>query len=193
VARAQRGVRRYAPDPVSDETIEQMIQAAVWAPSGSNRQPWKFIVIRDREVKRKMGELYRAGGAAARGGDAPPPAPPSSEDWADFSEHMEDVPVLIMVCIETWGMRGRPNLLGAHVFPTVQNLLLAATALGLGTRLTTIWQHKDAEVRKLLGLPDNVEAFALIPVGYPGGGEHLGGSRRKPIADLIHTDRWTAV
>ena len=191
VVRSQRGIRRYAPDPVPDEVVDRILQAAVWAPSGSNRQPWAFIVIRDREVKRRMGELYRAGSAAARGEDPPPAAPPSDEEWADLSEHMEDVPVLIMCCFERWDTRGgRELLVGAHLFPAVQNLLLAASALGLGTRLTTIWQHRDAEVKELLGLPENVEAIALIPLGYPGGGEHLGGSRRKSVADVTHYDRW---
>jgi len=107
-----------------------------------------------------------------------------------FSDDLSSVPVVIMVCLERWEMRGRESLRGSHIFPAVQNLMLAAAALGLGTRLTTIWQHKDAEIAALLRLPDNVEAMAMIPLGYPGGDEHLGGSKRNPVSEVTHYDFW---
>jgi nitroreductase len=190
VVKLQRGIRRYAPDEVSEATVRQIIEAATWAPSGSNRQPWHFIVIRDDEIKRRLGELYREGMVALGGGKAP--KPPTNEPGVPpvFSDDLTSVPVVIMVCLEKWPMRGRATLLGAHIFPAVQNLMLAAAALGLGTRLTTIWQHRDAEVMELLGIPDTVEAMAMIPLGYPGGDEHLGGGKRKPIDDVMHADRW---
>ena len=190
VVKAQRGIKRYAPDAVSDEMVREVIQAATWAPSGSNRQPWHFIVIRDNDIKRRLGELYREGQFALGGGKAP--KPPTSEPGVPplFSDDLSSVPVVIMACLEKWGAKGRPTLLGAHIFPAVQNLMLAAAALGLGTRLTTIWQHRDAEVMELLGIPDTVETMAMIPLGYPGGDEHLGGGKRKPIDEIIHADRW---
>jgi nitroreductase len=190
VARSQRGIRRYAPDPVSEEAVRQIIEAATWAPSGSNRQPWHFIVIRDTETKRRLGALYRAAMAAAGGAKAPQPVVIEPGIPPIFSDDLSSVPVVIMACLERWEMRGRANLLGSHMFPAVQNLMLAAAALGLGTRLTTIWQHKDAEVLELLGIPDSVETMAMIPLGYPGGGEHLGGGGRKPVDDVMHFDRW---
>ena len=190
-ARLQRGTRRFAPDAVSETTVDRILQAATWAPSGSNRQPWHFIVVREREPKRRLGELYREGALAARGGGTPEP-PPAPEPGVPgiFSDDLENVPVVLMVCLETWDTQGRDNLLGAHIFPAVQNLMLAAAALGLGTRLTTIWQHRETEVRALLAIPDNVELMAMIPVGYPGGGEHLGGSKRKPLDEVVHRERW---
>ena len=100
------------------------------------------------------------------------------------------VSVLIMCCMVRGTPRGRAALLGASIFPAVQNLMLAAAALGLGTRLTTIWQHKDDDVRALLGLPEDIDAMALIPIGYAAPPDHLGGSKRKPIAEVIHYDRW---
>jgi nitroreductase len=189
VARSQRGIKRYAPDPVSDEDVQRILEAATWAPSGSNRQPWHFIVIRDQEIKRKLGRLYYEAASGLSGKEPvtandPPGMPPL------FSDDLSSVPVVIMVCLEKWNMRGRESLRGSHVFPAVQNLMLAAAALGLGTRLTTIWQHKDPEVAELLGIPDNVEAMAMIPLGYPGGGEHLGGSKRRPVSEVTHHDRW---
>lgn len=190
-ARSQRGTRRYAPTPVSEETVHRILEAATWAPSGSNRQPWHFIVVRDPVVKGQLGDLYRAGMAAPRGEQpAPPPLPPADGGPPVFSDDLASVPVVIMVCLERWEMRGRQSLRGSHIFPAVQNLMLAAAALGLGTRLTTIWQHKDAEVTALLGIPDNVEAMAMIPLGYPGGDDHLGGSKRNPVSEVTHFDRW---
>jgi nitroreductase len=189
-ARLQRGTRRFAPDAVSDETLDRILQAATWAPSGSNRQPWHFIVVREAATKRRMGELYREGMASMSGKEPVPAPPPEPGVPGLFSDDLENVPVVIMVCLETWNMRGRDNLLGAHIFPAVQNLMLGAAALGLGTRLTTIWQHRDAEMRALLGIPDGVETMAMIPLGYPGGGDHLGGSVRKPLDEVVHRDRW---
>lgn len=190
-ARSQRGTRRYSPKPVSEDTVHRILEAATWAPSGSNRQPWHFIVIRDPEVKGKLGDLYRAGMAAPRGEQPPPPPPPPADGGPPvFSDDLASVPVVIMVCLERWEMRGRQSLRGSHIFPAVQNLMLAAAALGLGTRLTTIWQHKDAEVVKLLGIPDDVETMAMIPLGYPGGDDHLGGSKRNPVSEVTHFDTW---
>ena len=188
--RSQRGIRRYAPDAVSEETVDRILEAATWAPSGSNRQPWHFIVVRDPLTKRRLGELYREAAAAVSGATPKPPRQLEPGVPPVFSDGMETVPVVIMVCLEKWTVRGRDNLLGSHIFPAVQNLMLAAAALGLGTRLTTIWQHRDAEVRELLGIPDSVETMAMIPLGYPGGSEHLGGSKRKPIGDLLHREHW---
>ena len=190
-ARSQRGTRRYASDAVSDDLVQRILEAATWAPSGSNRQPWHFIVIRDPEVKRSLGDLYRSAMAASRGAEPPPPAPLPRDDGPPvFSDDLASVPVVIMVCLERWQMRGRDSLRGSHIFPAVQNLMLAAAALGLGTRLTTIWQHKDAEVNELLGIPSDVEAMAMIPLGYPGGDDHLGGSKRNPVSEATHFDRW---
>ena len=190
VVKSQRGIKRYSPDPVSDETVREIIQAATWAPSGSNRQPWHFIVIRDADIKRRLGALYTEAMYAVGGSKAPKQPMPELGMPPLFSDDLASVPVVIMVCLEKWPTRGRPTLLGAHIFPAVQNLMLAAAALGLGTRLTTIWQHKDAEVLELLGIPDSVETMAMIPLGYPGGGEHLGGGARKPADDVMHFDRW---
>ena len=190
-ARSQRGIRRYAPDPISDRDMERIIEAATWAPRGSNRQPWHFIVIRDPEIKRKLGDLYRAGMVVAGGGKEPKPAPPAEPGVPPvFSDDLSSVPVVVVACLDRWNMRGREDLRGSHIFPAVQNIMLAAAALGIGSRLTTIWQHKDPEVRELLGIPETADAMAMIPLGYPGGGEHLGGSKRRPAGEVTHSDRW---
>ena len=181
VVRSQRGVRRYAADPVSQEDVDRILRAAVRAPSAANRQPWVFIVIRDRDVKRRIGELYRQQQSPDRA--APPPG--------HFTRDTEEVPVIFVACVD---ISDRPNGFdfprAASIYPAVQNLLLAAAALGLGTRLTIPFQDSPAKLTELLGIPEGYAVAALIPLGYPAEPDHLGGSIRKPIADVTFSDRW---
>ena len=181
VVRSQRGVRFYRPDPVSQEDVDRILRAAVRAPSAANRQPWVFIVIRDREVKRSIGELYPKRTSQGR----PPPAS------GHFSREIEQVPVIIVACVD---ISDRPNGFdfprAASIYPAVQNLLLAAAALGLGTRLTIPFQDSPAKLTELLGIPEGYAMAALIPLGYPAEPDHLGGSIRPPIADVTFNDRW---
>ena len=186
VVRSQRGIAHYKPDPLPEGAVERIIEAATRAPSGSNRQPWRFLIVRDRETKRRLGELYVAAQTRSRG---EPPSRPADEP-PHFSEAMADVPVAVMACVERWPIAGGEAYRGASIYPAVQNLMLAAAALGIGTRLTTIWQHRYDEVAELLGVPENWEMMALIPMGYPQEPDHLGGSRRKPVAEIAYYDRW---
>ncbi len=140
VVRSQRGTAYYKPDPIPDDVLDQMLEAATRAPSGSNRQPWRFIVVRDREMKRQLGELYREGqapgfGLAADQGCRERCPCTSASAW-------RTCPVLVMVCVELMGdTYAAETYRGASIYPAAQNLMLAAAALGIGTRLTTIWQH----------------------------------------------------
>ncbi|MBI4300795.1 MAG: nitroreductase family protein [Chloroflexi bacterium] len=198
---AQRAIRRYNPDPVPEEAIRKIIEAATRAPSGGNRQPWRFIIIRDPELKRKLGEYYKVGITRAYGNRVP--APPADETPAQrrrreasawLTDHMGDVPVLIMVCAYNEDDPAATNLaqLGSSIYLAVQNLLLAATGLGLGTVITTLHKLCDAEVKELLGIPKEAETAALIPLGYPGN-VSFGGSRRRPIEQVMFYDRWGTV
>ena len=187
VVRSQRGTAYYKPDPIPDDVLDRILEAATRAPSGSNRQPWRFIVVRDREVKRRLGELYREGQRRASGS---PSTREAGEEPVHFSIGMEDVPVLVMVCVELWPMRTTETYRGASIYPAAQNLMLAAAAHGIGTRLTTIWQHCYADVASLLGVPEDWAMSALIPIGYPQPPDHLGGSRRKPVSEVTYHDRW---
>ena len=181
VVRSQRAVRRYAADPVSQDDVDRILRAAVRAPSAANRQPWVFIVIRDRDVKRRIGELYRQERSPGRA--APPPG--------HFTRETEEVPVIIVACVD---IGDRPNGFdfprAASIYPAVQNLLLAAAALGLGTRLTIPFQDSPAKLTELLGIPEGYAVAALVPLGYPAEPDHLGGSIRRPIAEVTFNDRW---
>jgi nitroreductase len=173
---SQRAIRHFKPDPVDDELIEQMLEAATRAPSAANSQPWRFIVVRDRETKAKLGGIFDELGQA-RG-------------WAPDRTPWEDVPVLIAVCSESPSGQGRTLHLEASVLPAVQNLLLTARALGLGTVLTTRWQAREDEVRPLVGLPENAQIHAIVPTGWPL--DRFGRTTRRPVPEVTYRERWGA-
>ncbi len=192
----QRAIRRFTDDPVTDEVIQRILEAAVRAPSGRNSQPWRFIVIRDAATKRKIGEYYRRACAQAGIGQEPIPglSRKVNESVAHLALHMGDAPVLILACYEYLNEDavGSSTLLtGSSIYPAVQNLLLAARALGLGTALTTVHSMFEAEIKALLTIPPNVQTAALIPLGYPSLEERFGGSRRRPVAEVTYFDRWS--
>lgn len=180
-----RSIRRLRPDPVPQEHIEKILEAATKAPSGGNRQPWNFLVIRDPATKRRIGDLYLEGAAAAGYGPRPGTTPRQQRT------HFGDVPVLILVCLRPQAaVASSPSSLYGSIYPAVQNILLAARALGLGTTLTTLHQFRDKEIKELLGIPEEVETVALIPVGYPKG--RFGPTQRLPWREVTYYERWGA-
>ena len=192
----QRAIRRFTGEPVSDEVIERILEAAVRAPSGRNTQPWRFVIIRDADTKQKIGDYYRLACEDAGIGQEPIPglSKKVNDSVTHLANHMGDAPVLILACYEylTEDTVGPSTLLtGSSIYPAVQNLLLAARALGLGTALTTVHSIFESEIKALLGIPANVQTAALIPLGYPSAEERFGGSRRRPVAEVTHFDRWS--
>ena len=189
---SQRAVRMFKPDPVPDELIHKLIEAGTKAPSGSNRQGWKFMVIRDVELKRKIAEYYnqaresRYPGGAAPASDVPPRRREASNYMA---EHMDEVPVLILACIEH---DGGPSTMsrGGSIYPAVQNILLACRGLGLGSVITSLHKRFEDEVKALLGIPENVETAALLPIGYPARRRPYGPTTRAPVEEVTYFDRW---
>jgi nitroreductase len=173
----QRAVRFFDGRPVDDATIESVLRAATYAPSARNVQPWRFLVIRDPATKARLGAIFDELGARMSGG------PPERTPW-------EQVPVLIAVCSEyAFGSsESGAAALGASIYPAVQNLLLAAHALGLGNVLTTRWKAREAEVRPLLGLPDTMAVHAIIPMGWPD--RRYGRGTRTPVADVTFRERF---
>lgn len=175
---SQRAIRHLKPDPVGDDLIRQLIEAATRAPSARNEQPWRFIVVRDRDTKAKLGTIFDELGQQMVGHAAPDHTP-----WGE-------VPVLIAVCSEGKygeGPRGERTM-DASVYPAVQNLLLTARALGLGTVLTTRWQQRIDEVRPLLGLPEGVTMHAIVPVGWPAA--KFGRTTRRPPEEVTFNERY---
>jgi nitroreductase len=174
----QRAIRHFTSQDVEDALIERVLAAATRAPSARNAQPWRFIVIRERELKRALGAIFDELGGRLYGAGAPERTP-----W-------EDVPVLVAVCSEYAFGDSESGMaaLGASIYPAVQNLLLAAQAAGLGTVLTTRWKAREPQLRPLLGLPENMAVHAIIPMGWPD--RRYGKNRRIAVAELTSRDRF---
>ncbi len=187
----QRAIRYFKTDPVPQELITKILEAASKAPSGTNRQLWHFVVVQDAALRAQLAEIYRRAGRNALPNlkwlqDANPRILRSA---THLIEHLDDAPVLLLACIEHGGST---NLVtGSSVYPAVQNILLAARGLGLGSVLTTFHKQYEDEVKALLNIPDNVETAALLPIGYPADGVRYGPTRRKPLDTVTHwDDRW---
>jgi len=188
----QRAIRRYKPDVIDPKLIHQILDAAIRAPSGSNLQPWNFLVISDASTKRKIGEFYNKAwnstfGDDKRSGGRLNPSVRVSAQY--LAEHMEEAPILILACIQTNGSPGN-TLRGSSIYPAVQNLMLAARGLGIGSVITTLHTQYEKEVKDLLGIPDAVETAALIPLGYPTTSEHFGRNNRTPVELVTFKERW---
>jgi nitroreductase len=189
----QRAIRDFKTDPVPDELVHEVLDAAIRAPSGGNSQQWSFLVLKDPEVRRQVAAIYKRAwdeGGMARFSNDPDRSRAHVYSTATYlAEHMSEVPVLIMACIRR-GRSGPSFGLGSSIYPAVQNLMLAARALGLGTVITTAYKPYEAEIKGLLGIPEDVETAALIPLGYPGDRARFGGNRRKPVEEVTYRDRW---
>lgn len=194
VAYTQKAMRRLHPDEIPDAQLWQILEAATMAPNGGNRQPWNFVVVRDRAAKEQIGAWYleawdRTYGPAREAmlNDANMARTFHSADY--LANHLADVPVLIIATIQKEMVSIGPTL-GASIYPAVQNLMLAARAIGLGTALTTLHKLHEDDVKKLLGIPDNVETMALIPVGKPKG--KFGRPMRMPVEKVTYWESWGA-
>ena len=197
VVTTQRAMRRLEPRPIPDAVLRQIMDAAICAPSGGNRQGWSFLIIRDGAKRARLGELYREAwgelmkvpyyaGAAKAPRDSP--AGKMLASARHLGEHLGEAPVLVLACIAL-DPGVTPSLTtGASIHPAVQNLMLAARAHGVGSCITTIHRFRDAQVKELLAIPADVETAALIPLGYPLG--KFGRPPRRPLREVAFADRW---
>jgi nitroreductase len=190
--RTTRAIRRLLPDPVPPELIRKVCEAATFAPSGGNRQPWKFVAVTDVERRRWVAERYRRGflsyiqpaQRAAESPDYPDAKRRNMRSAVHLAEHMQDVPVLLFVA--GWTRRGQPQL--QALMPAIQNLLLACRAVGLGASLTTLHRSFGEECDRFLGLPEGCPSCALIPIGWPRG--KYGTPPRRPVDEMLFWDRY---
>ena len=192
VAHTQRAMRRLKTDDVPDDLIWKMIDTAIRAPSGGNVQPWNFIVVRDRAKKEKIGawylEAWQKTYGPAREAMRADPNMSRTYNSADYlANHIADVPVLIFAVTRKDQMRQGP-VAGASIYPAVQNLMLAARALGLGTTLTTLHMLHEDDVKQLLGIPEDRSTMAMIPVGWPKG--KFGEASRLPVEKVTYWESW---
>ena len=184
-----RSIRRYTDDPVESEDLRSILWYAGRAPSGSNRQPFRFLVLQDgvaaRQAKSLLGTAFRAGWAAKREGDGYRPSR-FADSMQRYVDRFERIPVVILVCLDRY--RAPNPMEGASVYPACQNLLLAARAHGYGGALTMWHLGVEAELRQLLSIPEHVALSACITLGVPEG--HHGPLRRKPLSEVVFDDRW---
>ncbi|HVA77019.1 MAG TPA: nitroreductase family protein [Candidatus Binataceae bacterium] len=192
-----RSMRRLRPDPVAPALIVKVIEAATMGPSGSNRQPWIFVVVRDAETKAFVAERYRKAWEVyftprARELVANDPLSPQGRILRSaryLAEHIADAPVMIFCCVRKYAdpaRKGQPML--NALFPAIQNLCLAARAYGLGTSITGLHQMHRAEIDARLGVPPQYSNAALIPLGYPKG--RWARPERKPALEVTYWERW---
>jgi len=179
IMRTNGTCRYYKTDPVPDDVLARVLDAARWGPTGGNRQPVSFVVVRDRANKERLRDLYLPIWgpyyAAAKEGTVRIGARSNLLENADhFARHMADIPIMLVVCARLADVHPTDNKLGrlsivggASVYPAVQNVLLAARAEGLGTALTTLLCEQEPAVKELLGIPGDVSTAAMVTIGWP--------------------------
>jgi len=191
--------RRYlSTEPISDEIVHSLLDAAVRGPSGGNTQRWAWIVVRDPQVKSRIAEWYREGWTKSYGSRRAqfegPEAAANPMDSASFragdhlANHLEEAPVWIFPVLLGAAKSTNPRL-GASIYGAVQQLMLAARAYGIGSTLTTLHTGHEDDVRDLLGLPENALTMALIPLGYPSRGR-WSQPKRRPLDEVIFNERF---
>lgn len=189
LALGQRACRDFSDDPVPDTDIERILEAATHAPSAENAQPWLFVVVRDDQTRDALAELTRRIWAAGARDSAMTrlDAKLAADVDGGVERGLGGAPVLVVVAADmTSGVH--PRAVASSIFPAVQNLLLAAGALGYGSALTTLTAAASDELRAIVDLPDHVTPMAVIPLGRPA--RPLGRPRRRPMAASTHRDRF---
>lgn len=195
-----RAVRRLKPDSIPEDVLDRVLQAAAWAPTGGNVQPFRILAVKDPVKKAAIAEMYQ-------------------QEWANYTKnlrdnaygsgtekmvragdylanHMAEVPVILIFCFNPNNMAitdaklNRPSVVGGgSVYTAVQNVMLACRAEGLGCVLTTLLCFRELEIKALLDIPEDWGTCAHIPIGYPVLRGH-GPISRRPIEKLVYQDTW---
>jgi nitroreductase len=185
----QRSIRRFRPDPIPGDDLRLILEAATKAPSGGNAQPARFLVLTDPAIIKQFGALYREAWWAKRRDEGQPwttreaiPADlPNSQAAARLADEIADAPCIVLALTVRKGQV-------SSVLPAVQNLMLAARALGIGSVPTTLHPQVLDRVYALLGIPAEAEFHLCIPLGYPRG--RFGPTQRRPVGEVTFLDRW---
>jgi len=206
-----RALRRLKPDPVSDDLIRKIIQAGTQAASGGSEQHWLFVVVKDAAQRKRIAEIYPKALAVMAPYIEKAKIPPHlgekerariMKGAMHLFQHLAEVPVLLFACLkpqegvdpailppEVLAKTGwTDRLLGASIYPAVQNMILACRGLGLGTVLTFLHTLKEDEIKQVLGLPREISTYAMLPIGYPV--DKFGPVKRKPVNEVAYLDRY---
>lgn len=192
----QRAIRRLKPDPVDDALVLRLIELAEKAPTGSNQQNWEFVIVKDRAVKERLAGLNRGawrlyGGVGRWLARNDPPMQRIIEAVQWQADHFAEIPVIVVACLRgprPWLPPIAATSYYGSIYPSVQNLLLAARAAGLGAALITLPLWSTFLARRALGLPWNVTPCAVVPLGWPRG--RYGPTTRRPVGEVVHVDRY---
>ena len=201
-----RAVRRLREDPIPDDVLERILQAAAWAPSGGNVQPWRIVAVKDAALRQQLGDLYAPQWEFYSKGHRKALAGMSGEALAKqermlaacdhLGEYMGSAPVILVGCFNPKIMAitdedlGRPSVVGGgSVYPAIQNLMLACVNEGIGCTLTTLLCYEEAKIKELLEIPEDWHTCAFIPLGYPKSKGH-GPISRRPVGKLCFADKF---
>jgi nitroreductase len=182
----QRACRAFRPEPLDDDVVERVLEAATFAPSAENRQPWVFVVVRDPVRRAAIGDLNRRAWEGGAKSHSEGRLSPSLLDEVDRGAQggIAEAPVLVVVGGDT--RLGDRRVIAASIFPATQNMLLAAGALGLGAALTTLPLVFGQELAEIVGFPSEVQPMAVVPLGWPA--RPLGPPKRLPVADKAYRE-----
>ena len=185
----QRAIRRFKRDPIPDDVLEDIMQATIRAPNGGNNQPWRFILVKDAEMRGKLAELYHEAWWAKRadqgimGPEDIPPGKSSMRSAMRMANEIGDAPVMVLLCATAKGEQAMGS-----VIPSAQNMLLAARAFGVGGTIATLHPVVEERVQALFGIPDEAQVVYCMPLGYPRG--EFGSVQRKPLTEVCAVDGW---
>ena len=188
-----RSVRKFRPDPIPEDKLKIVLESASKAASGSNTQPWEFVVVRDVKLKARLKEpMLRTWLARLAGGTGMSSRMKGVYDEAtEMLRNTEKIPVIIYCCVDLNRVGKSEEVRYASIYPAVQNLMLAAYSLGIATCLTvhgSTATRGEPEVKKILRIPEHTKIACLVYLGYPA--VILGSPRRKPIEKFVHYDHW---
>jgi nitroreductase len=195
----QRAVRRVLPDPVDPDIVLRCIELALKAPTGSNGQNWEFVVVTERDLKARFAKAYRQAWAVYGGiGRWVTRNDPSMRKVLDAVQwqvdHFEEIPVLVVACLRGARVPFVPmppiatSSYYGSIYPSVQNLLLAARSMGLGASLITLPLWSTTRARRILRLPLSVQPACMVPMGWPRG--RYGPTTRRPVGSVVHLNRY---
>lgn len=186
-----RAIRRVKPDPIPDQDLREIMEATIRAPNGGNQQPWHYIVVTDAELRRRLGELYHEAWWAKRrdqGIHGPEDIAPENrtlQSAMKLAEEISEAPVMVLVCATATGEQAMGSII-----PSVQNMLLAARALGIGGTIATLHPQVVERVHQMFDIPDTAQVVYCIPLGYPRG--NFGVNVRKPTTEVCSYNAWGA-
>ena len=207
----QKSIRRYTDEPVTEDEILQCLRAAIQAPNGGNSQPWQWLVVTDADKRRRIGEIYKRAWdrywpAITRDAELP-----DSEEERErgmrtarsaihLSEHMGEAPAMVMLLgqaeyknfqlMDDDGPVDIGHTYYTSLVPALQNFMLAARSLGIGTCLTTLFRVHQDDIRAVCGIPDEYEIEALVPMGRPCG--NFGVAPRNPVETVTSWETFGA-